>query len=64
MKWHHKENKRAMPWKGEKDPYKVWLSEIILQQTSVEQGWNYYEKFIKHYPTITELANAKDEDCF
>ncbi len=64
MKWHHKENKREMPWKGEKDPYKVWLSEIILQQTRVEQGWSYYEKFIKHYPTITELANAKDEAVF
>jgi A/G-specific adenine glycosylase len=64
MRWHRKKNKRAMPWKGEKDPYKVWLSEIILQQTRVEQGWNYYEKFIIKYPTITQLANAKDEDVF
>src|ERR1700739_2983140 len=64
MKWHREENKRIMPWKGEKDPYKVWLSEIILQQTRVEQGWNYYEKFIKAYPTITQLANAKDETVF
>jgi A/G-specific adenine glycosylase len=37
--WHWKENKRQMPWKGEKDPYKIWLSEVILQQTRVEQGW-------------------------
>jgi A/G-specific adenine glycosylase len=64
MKWHRKENKRAMPWKGEKDAYKVWLSEIILQQTRVEQGWSYYENFIKKYPTIIHLANAKDEDVF
>ena len=64
MKWHRKENKRTMPWKGEKDPYKVWLSEIILQQTRVEQGWKYYENFIKKYPVITNLANAKDEDVF
>ena len=64
MKWHREENKRTMPWKGEKDPYKVWLSEIILQQTRVEQGWNYYEKFIRAYPTITELADAKDEAVF
>jgi A/G-specific adenine glycosylase len=64
LKWHREENKRPMPWKGEKDPYKVWLSEIILQQTRVEQGWNYYEKFIHSYPTITKLANAKDEDVF
>lgn len=53
-----------MPWKGEKDPYKVWLSEIILQQTRVEQGWDYYERFISQYPTVTDLANAKDEAVF
>jgi A/G-specific adenine glycosylase len=64
LKWHREENKRAMPWKGEKDPYKVWLSEIILQQTRVEQGWSYYEKFILRYPTITDLANAEDEAVF
>jgi len=38
LTWHREKNKRTMPWKGEKDPYKVWLSEIILQQTRVEQG--------------------------
>lgn len=64
LKWHCEDNKRAMPWKGEKDAYKVWLSEIILQQTRVEQGWSYYEKFIAAYPTVTHLANAKDEDVF
>ena len=53
-----------MPWKGEKDPYKVWLSEIILQQTRVEQGLPYYEKFIEQYPTVTHLANAKEEEVF
>ena len=55
-RWHLKENKRQMPWKGEKDPYKIWLSEVILQQTRVEQGWAYYERFIKKYPTIHHLA--------
>ena len=64
LKWNRKENKRTMPWKGEKDAYKVWLSEIILQQTRVEQGWNYYERFIQQYPTISALANAKDEAVF
>jgi A/G-specific adenine glycosylase len=64
LKWNRKENKRTMPWKGEKDAYKVWLSEIILQQTRVEQGWNYYERFIQEYPTISALANAKDEAVF
>ena len=53
-----------MPWKGEKDPYKIWLSEIILQQTRVEQGWAYYEKFIKTYPTIKHLAKAKENEVF
>lgn len=64
MQWHLKENKRKMPWKEIKDPYKIWLSEIILQQTRVEQGWAYYEKFIQHFPTIIHLANAKDELVF
>lgn len=58
MSWHFNVNKREMPWKGESDPYKIWLSEIILQQTRVEQGWNYYEKFIDQYPTVFELAGA------
>jgi A/G-specific adenine glycosylase len=42
MKWHKQHNTREMPWKGEKDPYKIWLSEVILQQTRVAQGWQYY----------------------
>jgi len=53
-----------MPWKGEKDPYKIWLSEIILQQTRVEQGLNYYNKFIKIFPDIHKLATAADEKVF
>lgn len=57
-------NHRPMPWKGEKDPYKIWLSEVILQQTRVEQGWAYYEKFIKAYPTIEKLAKASDQNVF
>lgn len=53
-----------MPWKGEKDPYKIWISEIILQQTRVEQGLDYYLKFIRNFPTIKELAKASDEKVF
>ena len=64
LEWNREKNKRIMPWKGEKDAYKVWLSEIILQQTRVEQGLNYYENFIAQYPTVTQLANAKDEDVY
>ncbi len=64
MKWHNTGNSRDMPWKGESDPYKIWLSEVILQQTRVEQGWNYYEKFIKAFPTVNELAAASDQQVF
>lgn len=53
-----------MPWKGEKDPYKIWLSEIILQQTRVEQGLNYYNNFIKTFPTVQQLAKAPDAKVF
>ena len=62
--WHQTENDRQMPWKGEKDPYKIWLSEIILQQTRVEQGLAYYEKFIAVFPTIKDLAKANDQMVF
>ncbi len=53
-----------MPWKGEKDPYKIWLSEIILQQTRVEQGLDYYRRFIDRFPDVHKLANAKDQVIF
>lgn len=64
LRWNKQQNKRQMPWKGEKDPYKIWLSEIILQQTRVEQGLAYYNNFIKTFPTIHQLARAKDEKVF
>lgn len=50
-----------MPWKGIKNPYHIWLSEIILQQTRVEQGWKYYENFVKHFPQIEDLAQAPED---
>jgi len=64
LQWNTHLNTRKMPWKGEKDPYKIWLSEIILQQTRVEQGWKYYEKFITLFPDINKLAAAKDEKVY
>jgi A/G-specific adenine glycosylase len=64
LRWNKKENKRSMPWKGEKDPYKIWLSEIILQQTRVEQGWNYYERFVAAFPTVRALAKTPDQKIF
>src|SRR5688572_22926701 len=64
LKWNREKNHRLMPWKGEKDPYKIWLSEVILQQTRVEQGLDYYTRFIKKYPSIDRLARAKDEEVY
>lgn len=61
LKWNKEANTRQMPWKGEKDPYKIWLSEIILQQTRVDQGLKYYEKFTKAFPDIHQLANAPEQ---
>jgi A/G-specific adenine glycosylase len=58
----HEGTERNLPWKETKDPYKIWLSEVILQQTRVEQGLPYYERFIKKYPSIHSLANARDDD--
>ncbi|HEU0063734.1 MAG TPA: A/G-specific adenine glycosylase [Flavisolibacter sp.] len=64
LHWNKYENNREMPWKGEKDPYKIWLSEIILQQTRVEQGLKYYENFIREFPDINALAAATDAKVF
>lgn len=62
--WNRKENKRKMPWKDEKDPYKIWLSEVILQQTRVEQGLKYYENFIAAFPNIRALSSSPEEKIF
>lgn len=62
--WHQRHNHRDLPWKGESDPYKIWLSEIILQQTRTEQGRPYYLRFVERYPTVAVLAAAPDEDVF
>jgi A/G-specific adenine glycosylase len=54
-------NRRDLPWRETNDPYRIWLSEIILQQTRVDQGLSYYHKFTKHYPTVDDLAQATEE---
>ncbi|MBB4079525.1 A/G-specific adenine glycosylase [Lewinella aquimaris] len=61
LSWYRPE-RRPMPWKQEPDPYKIWLSEIILQQTRVEQGLPYFERFVAAYPTVHDLANAPDDE--
>ncbi|NNE28836.1 MAG: A/G-specific adenine glycosylase [Saprospiraceae bacterium] len=57
-----KDNPRPMPWKETKDPYHIWLSEIILQQTRVQQGWEYFLKFKRTFPSIFDLANASEQE--
>lgn len=58
----YRENPRDLPWRETKNPYKIWLSEIILQQTRVAQGLPYYYKFVTHFPTIQDLADAPEEE--
>ena len=55
-------NCRNLPWRKSKNPYLIWLSEIILQQTRVDQGKEYYLKFVSNYPTVHDLANAKEQE--
>jgi len=64
LKWHCEDNYRSFPWIKQKDPYKIWLSEVILQQTRAEQGLPYYQEFIKNYPNVHLLANAPEQDVF
>ena len=57
----YEDHKRNLPWRGETDPYKIWVSEIILQQTRVQQGWDYYLRFIDNFPNVKALAAADEE---
>ncbi len=61
LKW-HAANPRSLPWKNTKDPYHIWLSEVILQQTRVEQGLPYYKRFIEQYPSVSDLALAPEDE--
>ncbi len=60
LKW-YAEHARSLPWRKTKDPYLIWLSEVILQQTRVQQGLPYFEKFSQHFPSIQDLANASED---
>lgn len=55
-------NGRALPWRETRDPYAIWLSEIILQQTRIEQGLPYWERFMRHWQTVEELAAASEDE--
>ena len=57
-----RENGRDLSWRQTKDPYAIWLSEIILQQTQVKQGWAYWERFMRRWPTVEQLAEASEDE--
>lgn len=57
-----RENGRVLPWRETRDPYAIWLSEIILQQTRIAQGWEYWERFMAQYPTVEDLAAAHEDE--
>lgn len=61
LEW-FRENGRDLPWRQTRDPYAIWLSEIILQQTQVKQGWEYWERFMHHWPTVEALAKATEDE--
>ena len=61
LQW-FEENGRTLPWRETRDPYAIWLSEIILQQTRIEQGRPYWERFMQRWPTVEALANASEDD--
>jgi A/G-specific adenine glycosylase len=61
LRW-FRENGRDLPWRQTHDPYAIWLSEIILQQTQVKQGWEYWERFMRHWPKVEDLAEATEDE--
>jgi A/G-specific adenine glycosylase len=62
LNWHHQFGRRGLPWQGQRDPYRVWLSEIMLQQTQVATVIERYQQFLKVFPDIHSLANAPLEE--
>ena len=58
----YQEHKRSLPWRGHPDPYAIWVSEIMLQQTRVAAASPYYERFLKRFPDVQSLARAKESD--
>ncbi len=61
LKW-FREHGRDLPWRQTRDPYAIWLSEIILQQTQVKQGWDYWLRFMRRWPTVADLAAATEDE--
>ena len=60
-KW-YRQSGRDLPWRHTRDAYPIWLSEIILQQTRVEQGRDYWHRFTERYPSVEDLARASEDE--
>lgn len=61
LQW-YSQNGRSLPWRDTTDPYPIWLSEVILQQTRIQQGWAYWERFMHRWPTVEQLASATEDE--
>ena len=61
LEW-YAENGRELPWRGTRDPYRIWVSEVILQQTRVAQGYDYFLRFMRRFPTVESLAQASEDE--
>lgn len=61
LRWFN-ENGRSLPWRETTDPYAIWLSEVILQQTRIQQGWVYWERFLERFPKVEDLASASEDE--
>src|SRR5678816_4173458 len=60
--WQRRQGRHDLPWQGTRDPYRIWLSEVMLQQTQVAAVIPYYERFLKKYPSVESLAQASQEE--
>ena len=62
MEWQRRHGRRGLPWQGTRDPYRIWLSEVMLQQTQVSAVIPYYERFLRTFPTVSALAAASEDE--
>src|SRR5438874_9379547 len=62
IRWQRRHGRHDLPWQGTRDPYRIWLSEVMLQQTQVGTVIPYYRRFIRKYPTVTALARATEDE--
>ena len=64
LQWHDQYGRKHLPWQFPKDPYRIWVSEIMLQQTQVQTVIPYFNRFIQRFPKVLDLANAEEDEVF